>query len=159
MLFLEAYIIFSTFSFPLGTISPLHNFIKMYKLSKIYTRGRRAKAAITEKTTKISLSIQVTQKKKNCKISWHQKHGKSEPPTSQWRWSSCVHSQGCASNSRRGIFTDIWSRESQDPLLTSMPLLVKPVKGSITGTVLWSYPALPCKFSSSEKVRDLHVFF
>lgn len=64
MLFLEAYIIFSTFSFPLGTTSPLHNFIKMYKLSKIYTRGRRAKAAITEKTTKISLSIQVTPKKK-----------------------------------------------------------------------------------------------
>lgn len=129
----------------------------MYKLFKIYTRGRREKAAITEKTLKYHFPSKLH--KKNCKIPWHQKHGKLEPPTSQWRWGSCVHCQGCASNIRRGIFTDIWSRKSQDLLLTSIPLLIKPVKDSRTGTVLWSYPALWCKFSSSEKVRDLHVFF
>lgn len=148
---------FFHFLLSFGHHLPLHNFIKTYKLSKIYTGGRRPKATVTEKNTEISPSIQVTQK--NCKIPWHQKYGKSEPPTSPWRWGSCVHSQGCASNSRRDIFADIWSRKPQDPLLSSIPLLVKPIKGSSTGTVLWSYPALSCKFSKSEKVRDLRVLF
>ena len=58
MLFLETYtIFFSTFSFPLGNTSPLHNFIKLYKLSKIHTRRRKS-----QKKPKIPIFIQVTQK-------------------------------------------------------------------------------------------------
>lgn len=55
--------------FPLssGQYVPLHNFIKMYKLSKMYTREGESKfqsqKKVKQKTNRIPISIQVTQKK------------------------------------------------------------------------------------------------
>lgn len=131
MLFLEAYITFSTFSFPLGNTSPLHNLIKMYKLSKIYTRGRKVKAAITGKKKK-------KKQPKHCHFpsKLHKKVAKFLGTRSMGNQNHLLASGSgvpvCAVRAMPETLGKVFSQsleaESQHPLLTSLPLLCKPVK-------------------------------
>lgn len=62
--------------FPLssGQYIPLHNFIKMYKLSKMYTREGKWKfqsqKKMKQKTNRIPISIQITQKNLQISLAW-----------------------------------------------------------------------------------------